>query len=85
MNVFQGHTEPLFGVDWSPCGKYVATACKDGKVRIFEPRVSPHPIREGGNIAPKKGARIIWVMDGNYLVVTGFTRYVFFLLNDSFL
>jgi len=69
-----GHDEPLFGVDWSPCGTFIATACKDSKVRIYEPRSSNEPIREGGHIPPKKGARIIWVLDGQYLVVTGFTK-----------
>ena len=73
----QGHAEPLFSVDWSPCGNYLATACKDGRVRIFEPRGSPDAIRVGGDIAPKKGARVMWVLNGDYLVVTGFSRYVF--------
>ena len=49
---------------------------KDGKIRIFEPRKSPQPISEGGEIVPKKGARIAWVLNGHYLIVTGFSKYV---------
>ena len=64
-------------MDWSPCGNYLATACKDGRVRIFEPRGGPDAIRVGGDIAPKKGARVMWVLNGDYLVVTGFSRYFF--------
>ena len=31
-------------------------------------------MKEGGNIIPKKGARIIWTNDNKFLLVTGFTR-----------
>ena len=42
--------------------------------RIYDPRKSTEPLKEGGNIIPKKGARIIWTNDNQYLLVTGFTR-----------
>jgi len=29
---------------------------------------------EGGEIVPKKGARIAWVLNGHYLIVTGFSK-----------
>jgi coronin-7 len=35
----------IFCAEWSPDGKYVATVCKDGKIRIYEPRASPEPIK----------------------------------------
>ena len=70
----EGHAEQLFSAEWSPCGRYVATVCKDGKIRIYEPRVSSQPLKEGGEIVPKKGARVLWVLDGDYLIVTGFSR-----------
>ena len=44
------------------------------KYRIYDPRKSTEPLKEGGNIIPKKGARIIWTNDNQYLLVTGFTR-----------
>ena len=72
----QGHTEQLFSAEWSGCGRYLATCCKDGKIRVYEPtgKSGPHPISEGGEIVPKKGARIAWVLDGQYLIVTGFSK-----------
>ena len=76
----QGHSDQLFSVEWSQCGRYLASVCKDGKIRIFEPRKSTLPISEGGEIVPKKGARISWVLDGQYLIVTGFSKYVYKLI-----
>ena len=78
--MLQGHTDQLFSVEWSQCGRYLASVCKDGKIRIFEPRNSTLPISEGGEIVPKKGARIAWVLDGQYLIVTGFSKYVYKLI-----
>lgn len=34
----------IFCAEWSPDGRYIATVCKDGKVRIFDPRNSTDPI-----------------------------------------
>ena len=53
----------------------MATVCKDGRIRIFDPRRGSDPVKVSpGEIVPKKGARIVWVLDGDYLVVTGFSR-----------
>jgi hypothetical protein len=30
--------------------------------------------REGGDVAAKKGARILWALDGRFLIVSGFSR-----------
>ena len=30
--------------------------------------------REGGDIVPKKGARIVWALDGRFLIVSGFGK-----------
>jgi hypothetical protein len=70
----EGHTDQLYGAQFSQCGRFLATVCKDGKIRIYEPRKSTMPVLEGGEIVAKKGARVLWVMDGNYLIVTGFSR-----------
>lgn len=60
---------------WSPCGAYIATVCKDGHVRIFEPRKGGSAIRQGSGPSGVKGARIIWALDGKFLLVSGFDRY----------
>ena len=31
-------------------------------------------MREGGEVIPKKGARIIWTNDNEYLLLTSFTK-----------
>ena len=69
----QGHREQIYSLAWSQCGRYLATVCRDGRVRIYDPRASSLPLREGGNIVAKKGARVVWACDGKYLVVTGFS------------
>ena len=44
------------------------------QIRIYTPRRSTHPLVEGGTVVPKKGARIVWTNDGEFLVVTGFSK-----------
>lgn len=70
----QGHTDQIFSVAWSPCGQYLASACKDGKLRVYKPRASETPIREGKGPVGTRGARIVWALDGRYLVVMGFDK-----------
>ena len=72
---FQGHNDQLFSADWSKCGRYVATVCRDGKIRIYDPKSGDvNPLIEGGEIVPKKGARVTWILDNKYLLITGFTK-----------
>ncbi|QQP48808.1 Coronin, partial [Caligus rogercresseyi] len=62
--------KPIFlgeeNVEWSPCGKFLATLCKDKKIRIYEPRRRRNHAQ--------KGARVLWALGGHYLIVTGFSR-----------
>ncbi|XP_077069852.1 coronin-7 [Siphateles boraxobius] len=67
-----GHQDQIFGMAWSPDGKLLATVCKDGKVRLYDPRKSTVPIQEGPGPEGHRGARIVWVCDGKYLMVSGF-------------
>merc|ERR1712025_1437150 len=69
-----GHEDQIFSFAWSQCGRHIASACKDGKIRIYSPRRSTNPMVEGGSVVPKKGARIVWTNDGEFLVVTGFSK-----------
>ncbi|XP_059078879.1 coronin-7-like isoform X1 [Tigriopus californicus] len=70
----EGHEDQLYSVEFSVCGRFLATVCRDGKIRLFDPRKGSRSILEGGEIIPKKGARVVWVLDGEYLIVTGFSR-----------
>ncbi|XP_058977707.1 coronin-7 isoform X3 [Musca domestica] len=72
--VLTGHTDQIFDFAWSPCGKYGATVSKDGKIRIYNPRKSETPIREGNGPVGTRGARIVWALDGQYIVCTGFDK-----------
>ncbi|XP_072549186.1 coronin-7 isoform X2 [Salminus brasiliensis] len=67
-----GHQDQIFGMAWSPNGKFLATVCKDGKVRLYDPRKSTEPIQQGPGPEGHRGGRVIWVCDGQYLLVSGF-------------
>lgn len=71
-----GHTDQIFSVAWSPCGQYLASASKDGKLRIYKPRSNNVPIREGKGPVGTRGARVVWALDGRFLVVMGFDKWV---------
>ncbi|KAM5198658.1 coronin-7 [Hipposideros larvatus] len=68
----QGHRDQIFGLAWSPNGQQLATVCKDGRLRVYEPRSDPKPLQEGPGPEGARGARIVWVCDGQCLLVTGF-------------
>ena len=89
--VLAGHEDQVYSLAWSQCGRFLATSCKDGKIRsvvetyhtshywygvfrIYDPRASSTPVREGGNVIPKKGSRLVWTNDNLHLLVTGFTK-----------
>ncbi|XP_070074394.1 coronin-7 isoform X4 [Drosophila takahashii] len=69
-----GHTDQIFDFAWSPCGRLGASVCKDGKIRVYNPRKSETPIREGNGPVGTRGARITWALEGHYIVCTGFDK-----------
>ncbi|OCT64354.1 coronin-7 [Xenopus laevis] len=83
VHVLRGHEDQIFSLAWSPDGKYLATCCKDQRVRIYEPRKSNLPVQEGPGPEGSRGARVVWVCDGKYLLVSGFNsrsdRQIFLL------
>ncbi|KAM4598732.1 coronin-7 [Polymixia lowei] len=87
VSVLKGHQDQIFGMAWSPDGKLLATVCKDGKVRIYDPRKSTEPVQEGPGPEGHRGARVVWVCDGKYLLVSGFDsrseREIYLFTADS--
>ncbi|XP_038057415.1 coronin-7-like [Patiria miniata] len=69
-----GHTDQIFSAAWSSDGCRIATVCKDGKMRIYDPRTSTEPIKEGNGPPGSRGARILWVCGDDFLFVSGFER-----------
>ncbi|XP_075292298.1 coronin-7 isoform X4 [Opisthocomus hoazin] len=67
-----GHTDQIFSLAWSPDGKKLTTVSKDGRLRLYEPRRSPQPQQEGPGPEGARGARLVWVCGGDYLLVSGF-------------
>jgi coronin-7 len=63
-------------MSWSPCGNKLATVCKDGFIRIYEPLESESPVVEAkwGPFAGSKAARIEWVSNGARILVSGFEK-----------
>ncbi|NXN12647.1 CORO7 protein, partial [Indicator maculatus] len=68
----QGHTDQIFSLAWSPDGKKLATVSKDTRLRLYEPRCSAEPQQEGPGPEGARGARLVWVCGGDYLLVSGF-------------
>lgn len=71
-----GHTDQIFSLAWSPCGQYLASACKDGKLRTYKPRSGDTPVKTGKGPVGTRGARVVWALKGQFLVVMGFDKYV---------
>ncbi|XP_047508009.1 coronin-7 isoform X2 [Pieris napi] len=69
-----GHADQIFALAWSQYGEYLATVCRDGYVRIYEPRASSEPLRRGRSAAGGRGARLVWALRDSHLVVTGFDK-----------
>ncbi|XP_048846279.1 coronin-7 isoform X2 [Brienomyrus brachyistius] len=72
VKILKGHQDQIFGMAWSPDGCLLATVCKDGKVRVYDPRQSAEPVKDGPGPEGPRGGRVVWVCGGQYLLVSGF-------------
>lgn len=59
---------------WSPDGRHLASVSKDQKVRIFNVRSSSEPVQEGSGPKGLRGARVVWVLNGTHIAVSGFSK-----------
>ncbi|KAM9783455.1 coronin-7-like isoform X1 [Syngnathus typhle] len=72
VQLLTGHRDQVFCMAWSPDGKLLSTVCKDGKIRVYDPRKSDAPLQEGPGPEGHRGARVLWVCEGRHLLVSGF-------------
>lgn len=69
-----GHTDTIFCFSWSQDGKKCATSCKDGQIRIYDPRSSVQPVSTGAGLEGSRGGRLVWTCDDQILIATGFDK-----------
>lgn len=76
VTTLKGFTDVIFSMSWSPCGTRLATICKDGLIRVYEPQRSDLPLVEGkcGPGSASKAARIEWCLNGTSLLISGFGK-----------
>ncbi|XP_063854302.1 coronin-7-like isoform X6 [Scylla paramamosain] len=75
--ILDPHPDQIFSGSWSNCGKYFATLCRDGGVRIFEPRKSTTAILTGsssGGGGGGRGGRLVWAVRDELIITTGFNK-----------
>lgn len=63
---------------WSPCGRYLAAATRGSIVSVYDPRMGADPLGQGKGPGGTRGARLVWAVEGQYIVVTGFDKYMDF-------
>lgn len=74
----------MVALAWSPCGRRIAAATRGSSLLIFEPREGSAPVAQGKGPGGTRGARIVWALDGQYLAVMGFDKYVIFYNSVSY-
>ncbi|KAI8985629.1 microtubule binding protein [Trametes punicea] len=73
-SVLGGHGDAIQSIAWNPTGTTLVTTCRDRKIRLFDPRAGPDPVRVGEGHGGIKGARVAWMGDRDRIVTTGFSK-----------
>lgn len=70
-----GHTQLINSCEWNYNGSLLATACKDKKLRVLDPRsgqiIGEH---DRSNIQGTKGNRLIWAGKRDMIISVGFGK-----------
>ena len=73
-SICTGHGDIVQSMTFNPTGTLLATTCRDKKLRIFDTRAGPEPVRVGDGHSGVKGSRIAWMGDLDKLATTGFSK-----------
>jgi len=71
--IVSGHTDIINSLNWNYNGSLIATACKDKKVRVLDPRDNK-VVAEKEAHAGTKGSRVIWTGKSGNLLTVGFSK-----------
>ena len=72
--MYEGHTSMVFGVDWSPDGKRIASASLDGTVQVWDAMTGKHVLIYRGHNGPVFSVR--WSPNGQYIASAGYDHTV---------
>ncbi|CAG0916716.1 unnamed protein product [Notodromas monacha] len=68
---FQVASSGIWSMEWSPDGRHLAVSSRDGKIRIVDGR-NGDILAEGEGFSKGRGARVLWVLGGAFLLLSGF-------------
>ena len=68
------HQDAIQSIAFDPTGTMLATTSRDRKLRVFDPRTGPDPVRIADSHGGVKGARVVWMGDTGRIATTGFSK-----------
>ncbi|TRM58137.1 hypothetical protein BD626DRAFT_464000 [Schizophyllum amplum] len=69
-----GHNDAIQSLSFNAAGTLLATTCRDRKLRIFDPRAGPEPVRVTDGHGGIKGSRVVWMGEMDRIATTGFSK-----------
>ena len=69
-----GHGDAIQSLSFNASGTLLATTCRDRKLRIFDPRAGPEPVRVTDGHGGIKGSRVVWMGEMDRIATTGFSK-----------
>jgi len=68
------HTDTIYSMSFNRTGSYLATTCKDKRIRILDPRADK-VVFEGASHQGNKASKIIYLGDTGQIFTTGFSKF----------
>lgn len=73
VTILKGHSDTIYSLSWNWNGSYIATSCKDKKIRVIDPREG-RLIASGSAHKGPKGMQVVFLGNTNKLFTTGFSQ-----------